>query len=129
LNKGEAINPEIPVRADEDKVIPWAEGNGLWGTLTKLISDLVAADLVTLLVRNPYTCDSAAGLALSIGRDPARIQPVLENLVDAGFLQMVDLAGLHVYELTDEPHRRQTLQQYVTWLLEGYHWARLAMDG
>ncbi|MEJ2208967.1 MAG: hypothetical protein P8129_08025 [Anaerolineae bacterium] len=128
LEKGEAINSEIPVRADEDKVIPWAEGNGLWGTLTKLVSDLVAADLVTFLIRNPYTCDSVTGLALAIGRVPGRVQPVLESLAEAGFLQFVDLAEVRVYQLTDDAHRRQTLQQYVTWLQEGYHWTRLAMD-
>lgn len=128
LNEEEPINRETSVRADDDKVIPWAEGNGLWGSLTKLISDLVTADLVTFLVRNPYTCDSAAGVAMAIGRDSIRVRPVLESLVRAGFLEAVDLGGLRVYQLTEEPHRRQTLQQYVTWLQEGYHWARLAMD-
>ncbi|MFN2225612.1 MAG: hypothetical protein ACK2UY_04885 [Anaerolineae bacterium] len=128
MNKEEVINQGDFVRADEDKVIPWAEGNGLWGTLTMLITDLVAADLVTFLVRNPYTCDSTAGLAMAIGRVPVRIRPVLGSLVEAGFLQAIDLGDVCVYQLTDEPHRRQTLQQYVTWLQEGYHWARLAME-
>jgi hypothetical protein len=41
---------------------------------------------------------------------------------------MVDLADVRVYELTEDSHRRQTLQQYVTWLQEGYHWARMVMD-
>ena len=36
--------------------------------------------------------------------------------------------SLRVYDLTAEPRRRQTLQQYVTWLQEGYHWARMALD-
>ena len=127
MKEEEVINQGAFVRADEDKVIPWAEGNGLWGTLTTLITDLVAADLVTFLVHNPYTCDSIAGLAMAIGRDPARIRPALESLVDAGFLQAIDLGDSCVYQLTDELHRRQTLQQYVTWLQEGYHWTRLAM--
>lgn len=125
---GGIINRQSFAGADEDKVIPWAEGNGLWSTLTTLVSDLVAADLVTFLVRNPYTCDSAAGLATAIGRERTRVRPILEGLAEAGFLQGIDLSGLHVFQLADEPHRQQTLQQYVTWLQEGFHWARLAMD-
>lgn len=113
---------------DEVVVIPWAEGNGLWSTLAELVSDLVAADLVTFLIRNPSSYDSAAGLALAIGRDADGIQPVLDGLADAGFLVRVELNGLNAYHLTEEPHQRQTLQQYVTWLQEGYHWTRLAMD-
>lgn len=93
-----------------------------------MVADLVAADVVTFLIRNPYTFDSADGLAVAIGRDPDQIQPVLDSLVEAGFLQRVDLSGLHAYQLSEEAHHRQTLQQYVTWLQEGYHWARLAMD-
>lgn len=127
MNQEHAIKPDVSTRSDEDKVIPWAEGNGLWATLTRVVSELSAADLVTFLVRNPYTYDTARGLALAIGRQPSRIEPVLGRLVAAGFLHVVDLSGLHVYHLSEEPHRRQTLQQYVTWLQEGYHWARLAM--
>ena len=122
------IEPHDLASEDKEKVIPWAEGNGLWGTLTGLVSDLVAADVVTFLARNPYTYESAAGLAIAIGRDPARIEPVLDSLAEAGFLQRIDLQGLKVHQLSDEPHHLQTLQQYVTWLQEGYHWARLAMD-
>jgi hypothetical protein len=128
LNTGWSRNLDSLIYADEAKVIPWAEGNGLWGTLTELVSDLIAADLVTFLIQNPCTYDSVDGLALAIGRDPASIRPVLDGLADAGFLQKVELNGLSAYHLADEPHRRQTLQQYVTWLQEGYHWARLAMD-
>jgi hypothetical protein len=113
---------------DKPVVIPWAEGNGLWSTLAELVSDLVAADLVTFLIRNPSSYDSAAGLALAIGRDADAIQPVLDGLAHASFLVRVELNGLDAYHLTEEPHHRQTLQQYVTWLQEGYHWTRLAMD-
>lgn len=115
------------VRA-EDKVIPWAEGNGLWGKISDLVSDLVGVDLVTFFVHNPYTCDSAESLAVRIGRRVERIRPVLDGLAGAGLLHTMDLGDLRVYELTSDPHRRQTLQQYVAWLQEGYHWARLAMD-
>ncbi len=128
MNEGWAPGSEILVHEDEEKVIPWAEGNGLWGTLTELVSDLIVADLLTFLVRNPYTFDSVAGLAQAAGRDPARIQPVLDRLVEVGLLQVIDLEGLYAYRLTEEPHWRQTLQQYVTWLQEGYHWVRLAME-
>jgi len=115
------------VRAEE-KVIPWAEGNGLWGKISDLVSDLVGVDLVTFFVRNPYTCDSAEGLAVRIGRRADRIRPVLDGLAGAGLLHAVDLGDLRVYELTPDPYRRQTLQQYAAWLGEGYHWARMVMD-
>lgn len=115
------------VRAEE-KVIPWAEGNGLWGKISELVSDLVVVDLVTFFVRNPYTCDSAESLAVRVGRRADRVRPVLDGLAEAGLLHAVDLGDLPVYELTSDPHRRQTLQQYVAWLQEGYHWARMVMD-
>lgn len=128
MNERWSTNLDSLTRTDEAKVIPWAEGNGLWSALTELISDLIAADLVTFLIQNPSTYDSADGLALAIGRPSAGIQPVLDGLADAGFLVRVALNGLDAYHLTEDPHRRQTLQQYVTWLQEGYHWTRLAMD-
>jgi hypothetical protein len=118
-----------PVSRDkEETVIPWAEGNGLWGAISSAVSDLTGVDIVTFFVRNPYTCDSAESLAVRIGRRPAQIQPVLDSLAQAGLLHAVDLGNVRVYELTDDPHRRQTLQQYVSWLQEGYHWARMVME-
>lgn len=114
--------------ADEEKVIPWAEGNGLWGTITGLVSDLVGVDIVTFFVQNPYVCDSVQSIAVRLGRQTTQIEPVLERLTSAGLLQAADLGSMRVYELTDNPDRRQTLQQYVMWLREGYHWARMVMD-
>jgi len=115
--------------ADEEKVIPWAEGNGLWGTITGLVSDLAGVDIVTFFVQNPYACDSAESLAVRVGRQVAQVKPVLENLTKARLLKATDLNRVRVYELTDDPDGRQTLQQYVTWLQEGYHWARMVLDG
>lgn len=128
LDKNHATDQEVLGYDSEEKVIPWAEGNGLWGVITKLVSNLIGVDLVTFFVRNPYTFDSAEGLAVRIGRDEEKVRLMLEELEEAGFLMAMDLGGARVYELTDEPHRRQTLQQYVTWLQEGYHWARMVMD-
>jgi len=115
-------------RADEDKVIPWAEGNGLWGALTRVASDLIGADLVAFFVDNPYANDTAQGFAVRVGRQPSEVAPVLDALVQDGFLDVVEMGGLRVYLLTEESHRRQTLQQYATWLREGFHWARLALE-
>jgi len=114
--------------ADEEKIIPWAEGNGTWKAISRLVSDLPSVDLVTFFVQNPYACDTAEGLAVRIGRKIAQVKPVLEALVKGGFLMATDLPDLCVYELTGDPKHRQTLQQYVVWLQEGYHWARLAID-
>jgi hypothetical protein len=114
--------------ADEEKVIPWAEGNGLWDTISKLISDLAGVDLVTFFVQNPYAYDSAEGLAVRIGRRLDQIKPVLDGLVEAGLLRSVDLEDSRIYALPDDADRRQTLQQYVSWLQEGYHWARMAIE-
>ena len=128
LDENQTTNRLISDLPDEEKVIPWAEGNGLWGTITGLVSDLVAIDVVTFFVQNPYACDSAEGIAVRIGRRDERVRSVLESLTAADLLHELDLTGLTVYELTDDPHRRQTLQQYVTWMQEGYHWARMVMD-
>jgi hypothetical protein len=113
---------------DEETVIPWAEGNVLWDIISTLASDLVGVDLVTFYVQNPYACDTAEGVAVRIGRDFPEVARALEDLTAARLLEASDLGGLCVYTLTEDPHRRQTLQQYVAWLREGYHWARLAMD-
>ena len=114
--------------ADEEKVIPWAEGNGLWSTVAALASDLVGVDLATFFVQNPYTCDTAESLAVRIGRDVDHVEPVLEAFANARFLAKVELEDIQVYQLTDDPKHRQTLQQYVSWLQEGYHWARMVFD-
>jgi hypothetical protein len=114
--------------ADEEKVLPWAEGNGLWSVISTLASDLVGVDVVTFFVQNPYACDTAESVAVRIGRDFPSVARALEDLTAAQLLEVSDLGRLCVYTLTEDPHRRQTLQQYVAWLQEGYHWARLAMD-
>jgi len=114
---------------DTEKVIPWAEGNGLWSTVVDEVRNLAAADVVTFFVQNPYTCDSAASIAVRIGRPEEQVQAVLDGLVGVGLLKKTDLGEVTVYELTDEPQRRQTLQQYVAWLREGFHWARMVLDG
>jgi hypothetical protein len=121
------MKEQVLDRADEDKVIPWAEGNGLWGALAQLASDLIGADLVAFFVDNPYACDTIEGLAVRVGRQPLEVQPVLDALAEAGFLDLVVLGSLEVYHVTEEPQQRQTLQQYATWLREGYHWTRLAL--
>jgi hypothetical protein len=127
LDRSHSASPGVIDRADEETVIPWAEGNGLWHTINQLASNLPGADVITFFVQNPYTCDSAESVAVRIGYRAAKIKPVLESLAHAGFLKTTDLGKLRVYELTDDPHRRQTLQQYVSWLQEGFHWARMAM--
>ena len=115
-------------QTDEERLIPWAEGNGTWQAISRLVSDLPSVDLVTFFVQNPYACDTVEGLAVRIGRQIAQVQPALGALAEAGFLNVTDLPDLRVYELTTDPKHRQTLQQYVAWLQEGYHWARLAID-
>jgi hypothetical protein len=128
LNWSDSVNQGSVDAVDEEKVIPWAEGNGLWSTISRLISDLSGVDIITFFVQNPYTCDSADSLGVRIGRKGRYIVPVLEGLAEAGLLHAVDLGDVRVYELTDDAHKRQTLQQYVAWLQEGYHWARMVMD-
>jgi len=117
------------VSEDDERTLPWAEGSGVWNAIADLISGLSAVDLVTFLVQNPYTCDTAESLAERIGRRVGQIQPILNGLAEAGFVCVTELGSLRVYQLTEEPQRRQTLQQYVAWLREGYHWTRLAIHG
>ncbi len=117
----------VPERTDEEKVIPWAEGNGLWRTISELTADLTSVDLLTFFVQNPFACDTAKNLSVHIGRLPEPIEPMLTALVEAELLIETRLGDQIVYSLTSDPHRRQTLQQYVSWLREGYHWARMVM--
>ncbi len=113
--------------AGEETVIPWAEGNDVWDRIHQLAGTLPCLDLLTFFVQNPYTCDTAAGLAVCIGYRPAQIQPILDQLVEAQLLKVSQVGSLCVYELTDDPRCRQVLQQYVSWVQEGYHWARIAL--
>jgi hypothetical protein len=113
---------------DRQAIIPWAEGNGLWKRMSQVASSLSGVDIITFFARNPYSCDSAEELAVRTGRQAAKVRPVLEQLVVAGFLEVVELDGVRIYRLADDPSRRQTLQQYVLWLQEGYHWARMGME-
>lgn len=112
---------------EEEKVIPWAEGNGLWRTISSLAPDLKSVDLLTFFVQNPYSCDTAESLSVRIGRLPEPIEPMLQALAEAGLLIETQLGDQTVYSLTPDPYYRQTLQQYVSWLREGYHWARMGM--
>jgi hypothetical protein len=109
-------------------IIPWAEGNGLWRRMTQLASSLSGVDILTFFAQNPHSCDSAEELAVRIGRQTTKVGPVLEQLKMAGFLEMVELDGVRIYRLADDPYHRQTLQQFVLWLQEGYHWARMGME-
>lgn len=127
LEKNRTESQDAAAYADEEKVIPWAEGNGLWHAIDEVVSGLAGIDVATFFVRNPYTCDSAESLAVRIGYRVSQIEPVLKGLAEKGLLNMVDLGDVCIYELTSDPHRRQTLQQYVSWLQEGYHWVRMAM--
>jgi len=114
---------------DAEKVIPWAEGNGLWRSLSRLLNDLTCVDLVTFFVHNPHTCDTAEGLSMRIGRQRYQVEPALERLAGEQLLKTSRIGDLLVYEMTDDPHRRQTLQQYIVWLAEGYHWTRMVLNG
>lgn len=123
-----ARNEFAPDLSDDEKVIPWAEGNGLWRKVSQWASDLVGVDIITFFVQNPYACDTAKGLAVRIGRQPYQVEPVLDRLVEASLLTRTDLGDMQVYVLTEDAQGRQTLQQYVAWLQEGYHWVRMAME-
>jgi hypothetical protein len=127
LGNGRPANQCTTAHPDEDKVIPWAEGNGLWHTIDKVVSDLAGVDLITFFVQNPYTFDSAESLAIRIGRQADETKDSLQALARAGLVETTDLGDLRVYQMTSDPHRRQTLQQYVSWLREGYHWARMVI--
>lgn len=125
---GRSAAQETMEQRGEEKAIRWVEGNGWWRMIDQVVSGLAGVDVVTFFVRNPYTCDSAESVAVRIGYQVAQVEPVLKELAEAGLLNALDLGNLWIYELTDDSHRRQILQQYVSWLQEGYHWARLAMD-
>jgi hypothetical protein len=128
VDKNRSTSPRAANLVDEEKVIPWAEGNGLWSKISGLATDLAAVDVITFFAQNPYTCDSAESVAVRIGRDVAPVDAVLRAMAKAGFLDATEMAGLCVYNLTDASDRRQTLQQYVAWLRESYHWGRLVLD-
>lgn len=126
-NRPEITSAADNLPADEETVIPWAEGDDLWHRIHRLANTLSCLDLLAFFVRNPYTYDTAASLAVCIGYRPAQIQPILDELVEAKLLKVSQVGSLRVYELTDDPRCRQVLQQYISWVQEGYHWARMAL--
>jgi hypothetical protein len=92
-----------------------------------VVSDLAGVDLITFFVQNPYTYDSAENLAVRIGRQASETEASLKALGKEGLVESTDLGDVCIYQMTSDPYRRQTLQQYVSWLREGYHWARMVI--
>jgi hypothetical protein len=128
LTEIQTIRLEVGDHVDDEKVIPWAEGNGLWGALSSLVNNLAAVDIVTFFVDNPYAYDTAEGIGVHIGRPASRVEPILHELASMGILETMELEDVRVYLLPEDPKQRQTMQQYVSWLREGYHWARMTME-
>lgn len=54
----------------------------------------IALECTAFFQQNPYTLETADGIALRIGRKLADIEPVLRNMTSRGFLQQ-DGEGSH----------------------------------
>jgi hypothetical protein len=60
-------------------------------------------DLIHFFYENPHTTDTAANIALYIGRNPANIEVELDDLVTRGVLVARRLGGMRVYSLSPDP--------------------------
>ncbi len=81
--------------------------------LNRCVNSPVKWDIVVFFGQNPYTRDTAAGVAQRIGRSPRVVLPELRDLVLLGVLEQTDLNGEIVYHLTVEKELRETTARFV----------------
>ncbi|MBI3742025.1 MAG: hypothetical protein HY257_09775 [Chloroflexi bacterium] len=70
-------------------------------------------DLVKFFGENPGTLDSAAQIAVYIGREASTVEAELDELAGAEMLQRDDRAAARVYALTNNPATHALLQKFL----------------
>ncbi|RKY19261.1 MAG: hypothetical protein DRP63_00885 [Planctomycetota bacterium] len=67
--------------------------------MTSRQRDKLRIELLHFFARNPYTVDTASGIALRLGRPEEHVRDVLEHLVNLGILRKegADANALYCY--------------------------------
>lgn len=77
------------------------------------INSFIKWDIIRFLYENPYTTDTAAGIARYIGRTEASITPELDELVASGVMETQQVGGKTVYALSQDPEIRRLVETFI----------------
>ncbi len=94
----------------------------------RCVNSAVKWDIVVFFGQNPYTRDTAVGVAQRIGRSLKIVLPELRDLVLLGVLEQTALNGEMVYHLTVERELRETTFRFVEHFSVRPHRPKEALD-
>jgi hypothetical protein len=94
----------------------------------RCVTSAVKRDIVVFFGQNPYTRDTASGVAQRIGRSLKIVWPELRDLVLLGLLEQADLNGETVYQLTVEKELRETTFRFVERVSASPHRPKEVLD-
>jgi len=77
------------------------------------VNSFIKWDLVRFFHENPHTTDTAENIARYSGRNPAAVEPELEELAASGIMRKQLVGGIPVYSLTDDEATRDLIRQFV----------------
>ena len=96
--------------------------------IKRCVNSPVKQDIVVFFGQNPYTRDTASGVAQRIGRSLKIVLPELRDLVLLGVLEQTDLNGEMVYQLTVEKELRETTFRFVGHFSAHFHGPKDVLD-
>jgi len=96
--------------------------------IKRCVNSPVKWDIVVFFGQNPYTRDTALGVAQRIGRSLKIILPELRDLVLLSVLEQTELNGEMVYQLTMERELRETIFRFVEYFSARLHRPKGAPD-
>jgi len=77
------------------------------------MDSFVKWDVLRFLKENPNAADTEAGLALYVGRKPEVVGPQLEEMAEAGLLQVRQVGDMTVYSLTPDQATRDLITRFL----------------
>ena len=99
-------DPKLPSSGNEVDI-------ELLAFIERYAKTLIKWDILTFFGENPYTRDTASGIAQRIGRSPRIVLPELGDLVMLGLLEQTDLNDQRVYQLTTRMDLREMVFRFV----------------
>ena len=77
------------------------------------VNTFIKWDLVRFFHDNPYTTDTADGVARYTGRNVQAVEPELRALAECGVLNLTPLNEMQVYTLTGSPETRRLIDIFI----------------
>jgi hypothetical protein len=85
----------------------WAE------FLQKKVNSFIKWDLVRFFHDNPHTADTAERIARYTGRDVRVITHELNELAQAGVLEIQEISGVNIYKFSEDQATRDLISRFV----------------